>query len=101
MYNINTQWSFEWDLAREINNLAKHGVTFQPAIEVFADPRVIHLEDERHSSEEARFYAVGKTSGGEILTVRYTVRGSTIRIFGAAKWRRWRRYYERENSGSK
>lgn len=100
MYNINTQWRFEWDLEREIRNLSKHGLTFRVATEVFADPKVIHLEDERHSSEEDRFYAVGRTSKGEVVTVRYTVRGDTIRIFGAAKWRGWRRYYERENSQS-
>jgi uncharacterized DUF497 family protein len=101
MYSINIKYVFEWDLGRELENLSKHGVSFVVAIEVFADPKVIHLEDERHSSEEDRFYAVGRTSDGEVVTVRYTVRGHTIRIFGAAKWRKWRRFYEKEISRSK
>jgi uncharacterized protein len=92
---------FAWDLRKELANVAKHGIFFREATEVFADPGVIHLEDERHSSEENRFYAVGKTSKGDVLTVRYTVRGDTIRIFGAAKWRKWRIFYERAHSKSR
>ena len=98
---MNTEITFEWDPARELDNVVKHGVNFSAAKEAFADPRVIHLEDESHSSEEDRFYAVGRISKGDIVTVRYTVRGRTIRIFGAAKWRRWRKYDERENSKSR
>lgn len=92
---------FEWDVKRELKNLSKHKVSFREAIEVFADLHVIHLEDSGHSSEEDRFYAVGKSFKGSIITVRYTVRGNLIRIFGAAKWRKWRKYYEKENSKSK
>lgn len=91
------RYEFEWDLQKELENIEKHGVTFHTAIEVFADPKVIHLEDENHSSEEDRFYAVGKTLEKKVITVRYTLRGKTIRIFGAAQWRKWRKYYE-ENS---
>ncbi len=87
-------YTFEWDLKKEFQNIAKHGVSFKEASEIFSDPKVIHLEDERHSSDEDRFYAVGKTIGEKILTVRYTWRGNTIRIYGAAKWRKWRRFYE-------
>lgn len=101
MYNIHTTWTFEWDIRKELENIAKHRITFGTAIEIFSDPKVIHLEDEGHSSVENRFYAVGKTLKGEVVTVRYTTRGNVIRIFGAAKWRKWRKYYERENSGSK
>lgn len=92
---------FEWDIKKELENASKHKVSFREAIEVFTDPDVIHLEDGAHSSDEDRFYAVGKTSKGAVITVRYTVRGQTIRIFGAASWRKWRKFYERENSRSK
>ncbi|MFH0800647.1 MAG: BrnT family toxin [Pseudomonadota bacterium] len=93
--------AFEWDIYRELKNVSKHKVMFREAIEVFADPKVIHLEDEKHSSEEDRFYAVGKTLKGTVIIVRYTVRGKTVRIFGAARWRKWRKFYEKENSRSK
>lgn len=89
------QHQFEWDLGREIQNIVKHGYTFKTAMEVFADPNVVRVEDEKHSSEEDRYYAVGKTKDGIILTVRYTIQGNTIRIFGAANWRKWRKFYEK------
>ena len=91
-------YTFEWDERKELDNIAKHGVNFREAMEVFADPKVIHLEDEEHSSEEDRFYAVGKVTSGNIITVRYTFRKKVIRIYGAANWRKWRKYYEKENS---
>lgn len=87
--------TFEWDFEKELDNKARHGCSFKVAMEVFADPKVIHLEDVRHSLDEARYYAVGRISNGEVVTVRYTWRGDVIRIFGAAKWRRWRKYYEK------
>lgn len=93
--------TFEWDIQKELDNLSKHKVSFREAIEIFTDPKVIHLEDDKHSSEEDRFYAVGKSLKGVVIAVRYTARGNMIRIFGAAKWRKWRKFYEKENSRSK
>lgn len=87
-------YTFEWDFNKELENIAKHGHSFAEAMEVFADSKVIHLEDPKHSSEEDRFYAVGKMRGELVLTVRYTLRDNVIRIFGAANWRKWRKYYE-------
>ncbi|MBI4208495.1 MAG: BrnT family toxin [Deltaproteobacteria bacterium] len=87
-------YTFEWDFEKELRNISKHSCNFEEAMEVFADPKVIHLEDPKHSSEEDRHYAVGKTVKGKIITVRYTLRGETVRIFGAAEWRKWRKYYE-------
>lgn len=91
---------FEWDVEKEFKNILKHGVGFHEAKEIFSDPSVIHLEDKSHSKNERRFYAIGKTGGGAVITVRYTMRGQTIRIIGAARWRKWRKYYE-QNTGSK
>jgi len=92
---------FEWDLNKEIKNYAKHGCTFGEAKEIFYDPHVIHLEDPLHSSEENRYYAVGKTESGKVITVRYTFRKKTIRIIGAAFWRKWRKYYEKNTQSRK
>ncbi|MCP5463594.1 MAG: BrnT family toxin [Deltaproteobacteria bacterium] len=86
---------FEWNLHKEELNKRKHGIGFETAIQVFFDPNVVHLEDENHSSEEERFFAVGKCFEGKVLTVRYTTRGNVIRIFGAANWRKWRKFYEK------
>lgn len=93
-------YTFEWDVFKELENIQKHGCRFELATQVFADPHVIHLEDPKHSGTEDRFYAVGKTFKGDVITVRYTTRGQVIRIFGAARWRKWKTFYEK-NTRSK
>ena len=80
---------------KELENISKHGHGFKEAMEVFTDPDVIYVEDSKHSSEEDRCYAVGKTEAGIVLTVRYTWREDVVRIFGAAEWRKWRTFYEK------
>ena len=84
---------FEWDLPKELINLAKHGVTFAEAVESFSDPKGFALANEAHSSKEKRFYWVGKSKNGRILTTRFTRRGDKIRIIGSAEWRKFRRMY--------
>ena len=89
---------FEWDLRKEAENLKKHQVSFIESIETFSDPFGFVLRDDKHSSDEERFYWIGKTDKGQILTTRYTKRGNKIRIIGSAEWREFRNlYYEKTN----
>jgi uncharacterized DUF497 family protein len=88
---------FDWDEKKEQNNLEKHGVSFETACRVFLDPLRIVLEDGKHSIEEERYFALGEVDG-RILTVRFTVRGSLIRIFGAGYWRKGKTIYEQETA---
>ena len=85
---------FEWDFAKEVANIAKHGCTFAEAVDTFRDPRGIMLVDSSHAKAEERFYWVGKSLSGSVLTVRFTMRGNKIRIFGCAEWRKFRRIYD-------
>ena len=75
---------FEWDLSKEANNIRKHRASFIEAVETFSDTSGFALRDDIHSTDEERFYWVGKTVKGRILTTRYTRRGNKIRIIGAA-----------------
>jgi uncharacterized DUF497 family protein len=84
---------FQWDLSKEIDNLQKHGISFAEAVETFSDPDGFQLTDTKHSAVEARFFWVGKSESGKILTTRFTRRGNTIRIFGSASWRKFGRLY--------
>lgn len=85
--------SFKWDERKNLENQRKHGVSFETAQYAFADPNRLILKDTRHSiPEEERFYCVGRVEGG-IMTVRFTLRDNTIRIFGAGFWRKYRKYY--------
>lgn len=84
---------FEWDAAKEERNVRKHNVDFSAAAESFSDPKGFALMDDKHSRTEQRFYWVGKTALGKILTTRFTVRAGKIRIIGAAEWRDFRDMY--------
>jgi uncharacterized DUF497 family protein len=86
---------FEWDPAKDAENQRKHGVTFFEAQHAFLDLHRVIAEDLEHGGSERRFYCFGRVTGG-ILTVRFTIRGHAIRIFGAGYWRRGRRAYEEE-----
>ena len=85
---------FEWDSSKERENIKKHKVTFLEAKSTFFDIKGILLDDNTHSQTEKRFYWVGKSDAGRILTTYFTERGKNIRIIGCAEWRKFRRLYE-------
>jgi uncharacterized protein len=85
---------FEWDREKESLNEEKHGVNFRLAKKAFEDPRRVIAHDDAHSTKEERFYCFGKV-GKRVMTVRFTIRGSRIRIFGAGYWRKGRQAYDR------
>lgn len=87
---------FEWDTEKDEENQLKHNVSFALAQHAFFDPHRVIAEDVSHSSDENRFYCIGRVNDG-ILTVRFTYRGNVIRIYGAGYWRRGRRIYEEQN----
>ncbi|MBW2066923.1 MAG: BrnT family toxin [Deltaproteobacteria bacterium] len=87
---------FEWDAAKDRENQKKHGVSFALAQLAFLDQNRVILQDMEHSSEEKRYYCLGKVAGG-IMTVRFTYRSNRIRIIGAGYWRKGKKIYEREN----
>jgi len=88
---------FEWDDRKARDNVAKHGVSFELATRVFDDPNLVLAEDAAHSRSEARYLAFGRVAGGGILTVRFTIRGERVRIFGAGYWRKGKTFYEQAN----
>lgn len=87
---------FEWDDEKDQENRKKHHVAFAEAQKAFLDPHRVIAEDIAHSSEEDRFYCIGRVENG-ILTVRFTYRGSVIRIYGAGYWRKGKKLYEDQN----
>ena len=85
--------TFEQDKNKNSENVAKHKVSFEKAQDAFFDVNRIILEDVKHSVSEKRYFCIGKTDEG-ILTVRFTMRGQKIRIFGAGYWRQGKKRYE-------
>ncbi len=87
---------FEWDEEKDRRNQEKHGVGFRLARYAFADPQRVIAEDVAHSSNEDRFFCIGRVGDG-ILTVRFTYRRDAIRIIGAGYWRKGKQLYEKQN----
>ena len=87
---------FEWDEAKAVSNLAKHGVSFIEAVAAFADPCRVILPDLDHGRGERRWYCLGQV-GDAILTVRFTRRDRRVRVIGAGYWRKGKRLYETQN----
>ena len=87
---------FEWDAEKDSENREKHGVSFELAQYAFADPNRVIAQDMTHSQDETRFFCFGRVGDG-ILTVRFTYREGSIRIFGAGYWRKGKKIYEQEN----
>jgi len=98
MYN--NKYEFEWDDNKNIENIRKHDISFHEAQEAFYDAKGLVYADEKHSNGEKRYVCVG-CAGKRIITVRFTLRGTRIRIFGAGYWRKGRKQYGRlDRSGS-
>jgi uncharacterized protein len=88
---------FEWDGSKNMANIAKHELSFYEAQDAFFDKSRVILQDTKHSSKEARYFCIGKTSGGGIATVRFTIRDSHIRIIGAGYWRKGKKIYDQSH----
>jgi len=73
---------FEWDEAEAADNYARHGVTFDQAKRVFADPFAVERLDDREDYGEDRFSILGIVDG-RLLYVAYTLRNGTIPIISA------------------
>ena len=86
---------FEWDEDKNRGNIAKHGVSFEEAMKAFVDPKRKIRFNKKHSAVEMRFYCLGMVKG-RVMTVRFIVRGSKIRIIGAGYWREGRKIYEQD-----
>lgn len=61
--------NFEWDENKNAANLKKHEICFDHAARVFADPNHIEYYDEKHSSVEDRFIAIGFTENTALFVV--------------------------------
>jgi hypothetical protein len=65
---------FVWDTRKAIANFEKHGVSFEEAATIFADPDALDWRDLAHSREEVRYKRIGVSVAGNILLVVYTLR---------------------------
>jgi len=86
---------FEWDPDKASRNIAKHGVAFAEAANVFGDPLAVTFADPDHSGDEDRFVTFGQSAEGHLLIVSHTDREDRTRIISARRaMRKERRIYE-------
>jgi uncharacterized protein len=76
--------SFDWDDGNVRKN-DKHGVSAAEAEQTFFNEPLMWLIDEKHSQNEPRFHALGRTDAGRALHITFTLRqaGKTIRVISA------------------
>lgn len=75
---------FEWDEGEAASNLAKHGVSFLTAAEIFANERIERIDDRRDYGE-VRLIALGRVDA-EVFRVVFTWRGENfVRIISVHK----------------
>ncbi len=91
--------TFEWDARKAAANVAKHGVTFDEALTVFADPLGRLTVDMSHTVAEDRLVILGRSSAGRFLAVMFTDRGTErIRLVSARRATRHERIQYEEAS---
>jgi uncharacterized DUF497 family protein len=91
----------EWDEAKRLSNVAKHGLDFRDAAQLFAEPV---LESEaRTIAGERRWQMTGRI-GRAIVTLIFTRRGEIIRVISLRRARhaertRYQILYDRRAEG--
>ncbi len=80
---------FEWDTHKEKINIQRHGITFEQASYVFADPFALNRYDNEHMENEDRWVLLGKSLNETILVVVHTFRDNDgiefVRIISARR----------------
>ena len=74
---------FDWNPAKALDNITKHGISFGEAATVFRDPFSSFIPDTVHSIAEQRFLVLGLSERQRLLVVVHTEREDTIRIISA------------------
>ena len=84
MVSLQNIIGFDWDEGNNRKN-DKHNVSMSEAEEVFFNAPLLVIEDAKHSHQESRLHALGKTDSGRFLHITFTLRqtGQLIRIISA------------------
>ncbi|PKN18281.1 MAG: hypothetical protein CVU71_12275 [Deltaproteobacteria bacterium HGW-Deltaproteobacteria-6] len=74
---------FEWDKGNIDKNWIKHGVSPSECEQMFFNQPLVITDDDIHSEQEARWYALGRTDANRLLFAVFTMRKDRIRIISA------------------
>ncbi|HBE04209.1 MAG: hypothetical protein A2096_17385 [Spirochaetes bacterium GWF1_41_5] len=76
---------FDWDQWNIQKNEIKHGISKLEAESMFFDPKIKIFSDIKHSQNENRYIAYGKSAYHNIIMAAFTIRNKKIRIISARK----------------
>lgn len=84
MIDLSAITGFDWDEGNSRKN-SKHGVSPAEAEQVFFNAPLLLLADVKHSQQEPRFHALGKTHQTRLLHITFTLRqqNNLIRVISA------------------
>ncbi|MDM3871048.1 BrnT family toxin [Porticoccus sp. W117] len=88
---------FDWDSGNERKSLEKHTVNRFEAEQVFFNQPLLVVADEKHSQNEVRYHALGKSNDARLLHITFTLRSedTLIRVISARDMhRKERKIYE-------
>lgn len=86
---------FDWDRHNIFKNFEKHNVTPFESEEIFFNKPLIAASDIKHSEQEDRYYALGRTDNDRRLFVVFTIRKRRIRVISSRDMsRKERKFYE-------
>ena len=68
--------NFEWNLKKNKSNFHNHGVWFEEAQTIWADPGSLEFFDPEHSSIEDRFIRIGFSTSSRLLLVVFCERNT-------------------------
>lgn len=90
---------FEWDERKARSNLARHGISFEAAMQVFSDSFAVELPDHMAAYGEERYILIGMVRLA-LLAVVYTERNERVRIISARRATRTEeKLYDEERQG--
>ncbi|MGK0265955.1 MAG: uncharacterized DUF497 family protein [Maricaulis sp.] len=75
---------FEWDEAKNAANIAKHGLSFQEAVQAFDGP-VFTIVDDRVDYGERREISIGLIDDRAIIAIVHTDRQGRTRLISARR----------------
>lgn len=74
---------FEWDDGNSNKNFYLHGVSDGECEDVFFNVPLIVASDKKHSENEIRYFALGRTDANRWLFIAFAVRNKLIRVISA------------------
>ena len=88
---------FDWDQGNARKSADKHGVSQAEAECIFFNEPFLVLPDPKHSQQEPRYHALGRTDASRLLHITFTLRasGTLIRVISARDMhRKEKTFYE-------